>query len=482
MEKRMTIDSNDVTFQQSGTGAVTRTVRSKLRDSVSVKDFGAAGDGVTNDTAAIAAAYASGAGAVHFPKGTYLTAAEIDTNGVRTSGDGLAQSRVKATAAIRSVFKLTGQHNSLADLSVDANGVASHGVYGFNCNGSTIDRIAVENAALDGIHFPTSGNNSASTVRQSIIRWFGSQYSTGTASASMGSSTATISGAADLTTLGIRPRLDYIKLNGDIARAIVSVTSNTVTLNGAVGFPANFSGVTFKILRGNGVAIDANGDNSQLKVEKCEIQSGKGAGVRDCALYSAQCTGNIYEYLEYGYHVGNANNVSAHIGAREVGGYFEAMGSKGIYVEQSTDGHFAPSQLEGGRNGVYVTDNIRVTGVTLDYSGLRLSGQRATFINYTNVDVGLGGEFDFAQSVAAGNIVVNLPAIAAGSALQRALDTLGGGEIVLTFADIGGKTVTIKTTDGATVNGAAGTTGFVHTGNWKILRCRYNASFGWIVN
>lgn len=43
-------------FVQSGTGAVERTVTEKLQDVVSVKDFGAIGDGVADDTAAIQAA------------------------------------------------------------------------------------------------------------------------------------------------------------------------------------------------------------------------------------------------------------------------------------------------------------------------------------------------------------------------------------------------------------------------------------------
>ena len=43
-------------FIQVGTGAVQRTVESKLQDVVSVKDFGAVGDGVADDTAAIQAA------------------------------------------------------------------------------------------------------------------------------------------------------------------------------------------------------------------------------------------------------------------------------------------------------------------------------------------------------------------------------------------------------------------------------------------
>ena len=60
-----------VGFRQSGASATGRTVLSKLRDSVSVKDFGAAGDGVTNDVAAVQAAVNVG-GTIYFPPGTYV--------------------------------------------------------------------------------------------------------------------------------------------------------------------------------------------------------------------------------------------------------------------------------------------------------------------------------------------------------------------------------------------------------------------------
>jgi hypothetical protein len=46
-------------FLQSGAGAVTRTIQNKLRDNVSVEDFGAVGDGTTDDSAAFVAAFAA---------------------------------------------------------------------------------------------------------------------------------------------------------------------------------------------------------------------------------------------------------------------------------------------------------------------------------------------------------------------------------------------------------------------------------------
>jgi hypothetical protein len=71
------IVASKLSFTQSGTGATARTVDSKLKDVVSVKDFGAVGDGVADDTAAIQAALNSGAKTVIANAGTYKATASL---------------------------------------------------------------------------------------------------------------------------------------------------------------------------------------------------------------------------------------------------------------------------------------------------------------------------------------------------------------------------------------------------------------------
>ena len=67
------------TFLQKGTGAVLRTSSAKLQESVSVLDFGAKGDGVTDDTAALTAAHNAGV-ALYYPAGRYIISSPIPLN------------------------------------------------------------------------------------------------------------------------------------------------------------------------------------------------------------------------------------------------------------------------------------------------------------------------------------------------------------------------------------------------------------------
>ena len=98
-------DASLVSYTPAGTGAVTTTVQDKLRQYVSVQDFGAVGDGVTDDTAAIQATitFAIGnsatAGNVFFPSGTYKVTSTLTIPNV-VNGKGLIYgdgAQIKAT-------------------------------------------------------------------------------------------------------------------------------------------------------------------------------------------------------------------------------------------------------------------------------------------------------------------------------------------------------------------------------------------------
>lgn len=88
----------------TGAGAVARTVQSKLRDTVNVRDFGAVGDGVADDQPAFAAAATAAAASnaiIHVPAGKYrfnsplnITSRSIVIQGVKSARADLGGSEI----------------------------------------------------------------------------------------------------------------------------------------------------------------------------------------------------------------------------------------------------------------------------------------------------------------------------------------------------------------------------------------------------
>jgi polygalacturonase len=85
-----------VTYTPAGSGAVARSAASKMGDVVSVKDFGAVGDGVADDTAAIQAAIDATTGVLYFPAGTYRinTCLRITHSNISLIGDGIEATKI----------------------------------------------------------------------------------------------------------------------------------------------------------------------------------------------------------------------------------------------------------------------------------------------------------------------------------------------------------------------------------------------------
>jgi hypothetical protein len=148
-------DSDSINYTQGGTGSQQRTLTSKLQESVSVKDFGAVGDGVTDDTAAIQAAIdavnAIGNGSVVFsPSAQYkCNALTIDPTTTGIVGNG---------ATLNFTSMTTG--NAFSILPVTASGTRNqktfvHSISGLLCNGPGLAVTAVVAVNIND----TSGSN-----------------------------------------------------------------------------------------------------------------------------------------------------------------------------------------------------------------------------------------------------------------------------------------------------------------------------------
>lgn len=93
--------TTNLQYNQGNSGAVTRSDTARLQDYVSVKDFGATGNGVTDDTTAINTAIGSGFFKLYFPTGTYNIAGTISTtvSGVSLVGSGKGSTILSSSCA-----------------------------------------------------------------------------------------------------------------------------------------------------------------------------------------------------------------------------------------------------------------------------------------------------------------------------------------------------------------------------------------------
>ena len=140
------IVASKLSFTQAGTGATARTVENKLRDVVSVKDFGAVGNGVADDTAAIQAAE-NASGYLYWPAGTYVISSTItlghskdrkwvgegfNSQEIGTYTHGTIIKWAGATNGLMFDGRIAGGQNvsgfALHDIRIDGAGVASRGL------------------------------------------------------------------------------------------------------------------------------------------------------------------------------------------------------------------------------------------------------------------------------------------------------------------------------------------------------------------
>jgi hypothetical protein len=157
-------DATTVIYTPPFNNSVAETVSTKLSENISVKDFGAKGDGTTDDTVAIqnaiTACGVSYQKVLFFPAGIYLVTSTLNFNGVSAYGEGLNWQSSKATeirANASNILLATLSNAKLANLVFNGNNLALWGLM-VNSVRCEIDNIQVIKAKEYGCIMNASQN------------------------------------------------------------------------------------------------------------------------------------------------------------------------------------------------------------------------------------------------------------------------------------------------------------------------------------
>lgn len=256
------------------------------------------------------------------PAGTYYLSDSFElTNSLRGAGFAAGGTQFRASVALPHLCLVSQSNVTLSDLHLHGGGVADVCVSVLNGGLSMLRKAQASNAKYDGVSLAGTGNNNGVRLDQCLFKDNGSTYTTGTVSGTAGGNTLSFSGAADLTTLGIRLAQDGVHIPtetaymnglrlGGIYHEITAISATTLEVYPALA--VNLSSVPFVICRGNGFVSNTSGDTGVAVFTACTFQNNAGAGILEHSLYGAREYANIYEYNAVGRVVGRINAPSAY--------------------------------------------------------------------------------------------------------------------------------------------------------------------------
>ncbi len=136
-----------------------RPLSERFADTYNVKDFGAVGDGVTNDTVAIQAAINASTGSVFFPRGSYLIDGVTLKEGVTLMGAGTTATHILASTDLVALFSYTAATSLKVGFGIHMMRLSSnnhHGCTGIILDGAStvirISQIRISDVTVEGLN------------------------------------------------------------------------------------------------------------------------------------------------------------------------------------------------------------------------------------------------------------------------------------------------------------------------------------------
>jgi len=343
-----------INFTQSGTGAIARTINSKLRDVViSVKDFGAVGDGTTNDTAAFTAAVASTTATIvgiYVPPGNYKlpTSPSIGSKTVTwffaqgaftNNGSGDIGAALPGSVVSNSVYwqpwaaggsqVLGGPYGYMGSTSLTT-AYPAHGRLGFTSLGNP---TANADGATIGFSSGMINQTPSGTAKSSTWNFYGS--------------TVAASASSNATAQCIE--LDIAAMAGSTGKTYGLV----IAAGGEIADPATYSATkSFKSVD-TAIQISPNGD-----VRYANLNFINGLLIQGSAISP---TLNNAIYLGFGHAIRWANTSSAFVGQISCSATTSAQA---VWLNMDSDGA-AFSTLTN--NGLFRIKNSPSTGSTTNF-------------------------------------------------------------------------------------------------------------------
>ena len=286
-----------VSYTAGFAGAVVQTVQTKLEQYISVKDFGAVGDGVTDDTAAIQAALDAlpNGGEVFVPEGTYIISAPLEIlSFTRLYGAGEA-SRIRT---ILDIVMLQGKNpaiisdtiidNLVFDNQFPVSTVIHSTISGTTVSGSPTVSVASVSGLTKAMAVSGAGIPANAAIRY-VSRTGGLNFTLCDLSYSAPLVNATASGTPTLTLSYRQGQTNFhIYLKNSIRAQFYNVVFNTAFQDTDYS-PNNHAGIWLD--------RDAGGSYFVASIESCYFNKGQIlCGVSDTNIKNTIVWSNPFDY------------------------------------------------------------------------------------------------------------------------------------------------------------------------------------------